>query len=62
MVFPELKKCWAPLPAAADDDALMRESPAMLERHNIRACTDSVLCVLEVLACRMSVRTARCRS
>jgi predicted TIM-barrel fold metal-dependent hydrolase len=43
MVIPELKKCRSPLPAAANDAALMRESLAILARHNIFAVTTGPL-------------------
>jgi uncharacterized protein len=43
MVLGRLKSCSAPLPAAADDDALMSETLAKLERHNIFAVTTGAL-------------------
>jgi predicted TIM-barrel fold metal-dependent hydrolase len=39
LVFGKLKRCESPMPAAASDEALMRESLALLERHNIYAVT-----------------------
>ena len=43
MVIDRLKHCSSPLPAAASDDALMNESLAILERHNIFAVTTGPL-------------------
>ena len=43
MVMDRLRHCSAPLPAAASDDALMNESLAILERHNIFAVTTGPL-------------------
>ncbi len=39
IVFGQLKRCESPMPAAASDEALMRESLALLERLNIYAVT-----------------------
>lgn len=43
IVFEQLKRCESPMPAAASDEALMRESLALLERHNIYAVTTGSL-------------------
>ena len=43
MVIDWLKHCSSPLPAAASDDALMNESLAILEHHNIFAVTTGPL-------------------
>ena len=39
MTFARLKSCPSPIPPAANDESLMRESLATLERHNIFAVT-----------------------
>jgi uncharacterized protein len=39
MIFARLKTCASPIPAAATDEALMRESLAALERYNVFAVT-----------------------
>jgi uncharacterized protein len=43
MVLPRLKTCASPLAPAANDDTLMKESLAALERHNIFAVTTGPL-------------------
>jgi len=48
MVIDRLKHCSSPLPAAASDDALMHESLAILERHNIFAVTTGPLAHVKV--------------
>ena len=46
------RHCSAPIPAAASDDALMKESLAMLERHNIFAVTTGPLAHVKSVAGR----------
>ena len=43
ITFDEVAKCDAPMAPAASDDALMRESVAILERYNIWAVTSGTL-------------------
>ena len=35
MTFARLKTCASPIPAAATDESLMKETLATLERHNV---------------------------
>ena len=43
MIFARLKNCPSPIPPATNDESLMRESLATLERHNIFAVTTGPL-------------------